>query len=319
VIIIVSNRQVNFGATDETLFGDEPNQRGLDEIRLAGATFDPQTQRWRVMLIPERDPLNPDNPPSQQLFDAVMNRIRAGQTRRPWIFYVHGFNQSFAQNLEVCRQLETKYNVDVLAFSWPSNPGGFVTSEYQRARQAARASSNALDRTLEKLGNYMKRRSPLDIRTCRLSINLLTHSLGCYLVENFIKDPIFSGETRIFDNVILHQADVDSRDHPDWVDRLVYGKRLYITINEADVALKMSDMLSPNRLGNTAEALFSKRAIYTDFTGSKGVGNTHDIFLGVDNNQIVEEFCRRVLMGDRGEQTPGFQYNSFTNAFRIAD
>jgi esterase/lipase superfamily enzyme len=319
MILIVTNRQVNVGATDETLFGEEPNQLGLDEIRLAGAAFNEATGQWRVTLVPEPDPLDPANPPSKQLFDTVIDRIKAGQARRHWLFYVHGFNQSFVTTLEVCRQMETKYDVDVLAFSWPSNPGGFVTSEYRRARQAARASSNALDRTLEKLGSYMRERSLEEIQACQISINLLVHSLGCFLLENFVKEPIFSGETRIFENVILHQADVDSRSHYDWIDRIIYGKRLYVTINEFDVVLKVSDMVNPNRLGNTAEALFSKRAVYTDFTGARGVGNAHDIFLGVDDNPVVSEFCRRILMGDRGENVPGFQYNSFINAFRIVD
>ena len=47
---------------------------------------------------------------------------------------------------------------------------------------------------------------------CRVSFNLLVHSLGNCLFKGFIEQPILSGETRFFDNIVLHEADVHSRD-----------------------------------------------------------------------------------------------------------
>lgn len=177
MIVIVSNRQVNEDQTDHRLFGERSNANGLDEIRLATAAYDDPSQSWALSLIPEGD-LSESIRPSQQIFQKAMADIKAGRRKKNWVFYIHGFNQSILDNLNACREIQTLYDVDVLTFAWPSNPGGFVIGEYQRARQAARASSNALARTLEILGRYLASRPLEEMRNCRISFNLLVHSLG---------------------------------------------------------------------------------------------------------------------------------------------
>jgi esterase/lipase superfamily enzyme len=254
----------------------------------------------------------------------VTRDIDAGRLAGDWVFFVHGFNQSFPENLRMCHQLQQKYGVNVIAFSWPSNRGGAVTQEYRDARQAAQGSGNALDRTLEKLGRYMQTRatqilhhSARDVG-CSISINLLAHSLGNYVIEAFIRQPIFSGETQIFDNVILHQADVDHNRHAEWLDK-VNSKHIYVTLNERDKILKASNIINSPRLGNTVENLNAQRPIYVDFTGARNVGDSHNLFLGVDGNPALEEFCRQVLKGGRGEMSPQFQFIAKNNTYRITE
>jgi hypothetical protein len=323
MIIIVSNRKVNAGAINETLFGEEPNQKGLDELRLATAAYDDTQDRWHLELLPE-PPASQDYPPSQQLFEQVIRDIDAGKLTDDWVFFVHGFNQSFPENLHQCHQLQQKYGVNIIAFSWPSNRGGVVTQEYRDARQAAQGSGNALDRTLEKLGRYMQIRAAQLLRDsditagCNISLNLLAHSLGNYVIEAFIRQPIFNGETQVFDNVILHQADVDNRRHAEWLDQ-VNSKRIYVTLNERDKVLKASSWINSSRLGNTVDNLNGKRPLYMDFTGAKNVGDSHNLFLGVEGNPVLEEFCRQVLTGGRGEMIPQFQFIARNNTYRIIE
>ncbi len=316
MIIVISNREVNENATDHTLFGETANVNGLDEIRLATASFSDVSQSWSLSLIPEVSRGEGERP-SQRLFDQVMGEIKAGRRRKNWVFYIHGFNQSILDNLNACREIQSLYDVDVITFSWPSNPGGIVTREYRRARQAARASSNALDRTLEILGRYLANRPLEDMRNCQISLNLLIHSLGNYLVENFVRDPVFSNETRIFDNVIFHQADVDNRNHAQWIDRIQHGRRIYITLNESDSVLKASDIINPGRLGNTLEGLNSTRAIYFDFSNGDNVGRSHNFFDGQIENSTIKAIFERLLNGQRGEDIPGLTLDPSINAFRI--
>lgn len=318
MIVVISNRNVNEAVNDDRVFGEQPNQKGLDEIRVATATYTAD-HKWQVNLLPEPDNLDANNIPSHQLFEQIITDIKAGVRRSSWVFYVHGFNQSFRSSLDACQEISQTYNVDVINFSWPSNPGGFVTDEYKQARQAAKASSNALDRTLEKLGNYLTNRTFEEIISCKISLNLLIHSLGNYLVENFIKEPIFSNEVGIFDNIIFHQADVDNRSHSEWMDKIAYGKRLYATINENDSALKASNAINSARLGNTASLLNSKRVIYIDFTDAKNVDNRHGLFRGVPDNETLNRYFQMVFTGKRGETVPGFVYNQRTNAFQIEE
>lgn len=314
MIIVITNRQVNPDQTDAGLFGDTPNSKGLDELRLAKATYEGNS--WRLELLPERD-LNAGLMPSELLFREIMSGIRRGIYRKHWVFYIHGFNQSFSQALEASHTISRLYDVDIILFTWPSNPGGFVTDEYKRAQQAARASANAIDRTLAKLGHYLASRPPEDIQACQVSINLLIHSLGNYLIENFVRRPIFLEERRIFDNIIFHQADVDNQFHRFWIDRLSYGRRMYVTINEQDQVLKVSDLINPGRLGNVLQSLDAKRAIYVDFTSGSHVGGSHNLFIEVLENPSAREFFRRVLRGGRGEIVDGFRFDIRLNVFRL--
>ncbi|MEM9807093.1 MAG: alpha/beta hydrolase [Cyanobacteria bacterium P01_D01_bin.56] len=317
MVIVISNRNVNEGATNESLFGERTNTKGIDEIRLAKATFNEGQKQWTLELIPEPATPTSENRPSRALFQEVIQGIKAQQYKSDWVFYIHGFNQSFKKTLDASYEIAQKYKVEVIVFSWAANPGGWVNAEYRRARQAAKASANAIDRTLEFLGDYLRERPQEEIEQCNVRLNLLIHSLGNYLVEQFVRSPVFSGETRIFDNIIFHQADVDNRRHKFWMNRVQYGRRLYITINENDRVLKGSDLINPARLGNTSEDLTSERAIYIDFTDGDNVGREHNFFIGNHGNKTIEQFFQRVLTSRRGELIQGFQKQGQNNVFYL--
>ena len=213
MIIIVSNRNVNEGATDHTVFGEQTNTGGINELRVATASYDANTSQWNVNLLPETE----------------------------------------------------------------------------------------------------------EIMACNISINLLIHSLGNYLVESFIRSPVFTGETRIFDNIIFHQADVDNRKHTEWIDRVEHGQRIYVTINEFDLILKKSDIINPARLGNTVEGVTAALPLYIDFTGGEHVRGNHNFFQPKSENLTIAEFFQQVLTGKHGERVSGFEFDSRTNTFRLAE
>ena len=318
MVIVISNRNINEGATNESLFGEGTNTKGIDEIRLAKAIFDEEQKQWALELIPESTPIETfRDRPSYKLFEEIIEGIKEQTYKSDWVFYIHGFNQSFKKTLDASYEITQKYKVEVIVFSWASNPGGIVTAEYQRARQAAKASANAIDRALEFLGDYLRKRPQEEIEQCNVRLNLLIHSLGNYLVEQFVRSPVFSSDTRIFDNIIFHQADVDNQRHKFWMDRVQYGRRLYITINENDRVLKGSDLINPARLGNTSEDLTSKRAIYMDFTDGDDVGREHNFFTGEHGNKTIEQFFQRVLTSRRGELIQGFQKQGQNNVFYL--
>ena len=317
MIIIISNREVKEGSTDESLFGEKSNPRGVDEVRLAEGEYNESRKQWILKLLPEPDALTPENLPSRQLFKRIIQGIKDKKYKSDWVFYIHGFNESFKKTIDTGYEISQKYGVEVIVFSWASNPGGFVNVEYQRAVQAAKASSNAIDHAFEKLGKYLRERSRAEIEACDITVNLLAHSLGNYIIEQFVRNPVFSGETRIFDNIIFHQADVDNRRHKWWLDRVEHGRRLYVTINENDGTLKASDLINPARLGNTSENLTSTRAIYMDFTNGEGVKREHDFCTGNHGNKVIEHFFQQVLTGRRGELIDGFKRKDQTNIFYL--
>ncbi len=217
--------------------------------------------------------------------------------------------------LEESYDLQERYNVAVVIFSWPSQPGG-VIPEYLQARAIARDSVIALDRVFELMGRYVRESAD---ELCNFSINLLVHSLGNYLFEHFIRDPVFGGETRMFDNIVLNAPDVDANTHTVWVDKLRFSRRVYVTINEADIILGASDLINPDRLGNTARNLTSKRAVYLDFTDGQGVRKRHQHFLSTaEANDAVMEFFQRALHGMAATPGPGLVPDEAEKVFTLA-
>ena len=234
-ITIVTNRNLSENGVGEALFGDCYNARGPSELRMAKADY--ASGSWRVTLVEEPDAVNATAPPSREVFDEVCGNLI--DRSRHCVVFVHGFNQSFATGLKKCKEIQDTYGVEVVGFSWPSNTGGVGLSEYEAAKASARLSVNALDRMLQKLSSYLGAHLLDD---CSLSFNLLAHGASASMLENLVRLPLFSRRARIFDNVILHQADVDSPGHCEWVDRARLGKRVYITLNESDHVLRWADL-----------------------------------------------------------------------------
>ena len=291
-MLVVTNRRLeNEMATDEAMFGENPNIKGPAEVRLAWAEKD--GRKWRLSLIPESPDITADNLPSKSVFKEFKKLLM--EENKNCVFYIHGYNKDFKESLSQGWSLQKRYDLGVLLFSWASNPGGIPPFEYPKARAIAGASSSAMDMTLEKLGRYMCEEADED---CDISLNLLIHSLGNYLFQRFVEKPLFAGETRIFDNLILHQADVDTEGHEIWVNKLRYARRVYVTINEKDKILDISDVVNPDRLGNTASGLVSERAIYIDFTDADKVKKSHQIFgKTADKNSVIKEYFSNVFYG----------------------
>ncbi len=318
-MLILTNRNIirkNFknGVGNEGAFGDEVNSKGPNEIRLAHA--EKVNGNWEVKLVKEPSILTEKNIPSKKVFGLFRDKLNIN--KKNCVFFVHGFNQSFKKNLEKSLALEKEHDIEVISFSWPSNPGGFKTKEYRHSKRTARASVGALDSTLEKMGRYLKVPFNRDkLKECDIKISLMAHSLGNYLFQNYVIDSIYEDETRIFDNVILCQADVDNKGHIDWVDTIEVGKRVYITINENDWVLKWSDAnFQKDRLGRTVRALSSKNAVYFDFTNGPNVEKTHGLFYKKTNN-VVKDFFTKVLNGERGERTNNLTFDAKTNTYRF--
>lgn len=339
MILIVSNRNVI--ANENVLFGENKNQVDLGNLRVAVVGDDkgncPDVLGGELAGVVERvgkigkgtrvhlfrDVKVGGKAVSEALFARLMAGVAKGEVTPEWLVFVHGFNTSFTDSVALSRNLERNFGVNVILFSWPSNPGPqlfvFKKKEYERARLAAGRSALALDRLLEKLGSYLGRYQ--DPR-CRLSLNFMSYSLGNFLLESYIRSPHFFNmerETAIFDNMVLCQADVTARSHHVWVPGLQPRKRLYVTHNEHDIVLNFSDKVQAKRLGQTVEHSRVPGVTYVDFTDGDQVGRTHRLFeLPRTANQAVFDFFYGALRGRLGEQVEGLIFNERLGVFELA-
>lgn len=321
-MLVVSNRnldraQAQKGVGDHRMFGDHLNRKGANEIRFAHATR--QDEAWRVELVPEPTKKNPANLPSRTEFEATLERCRAAG--RHALLYAHGYGKSFEEALEQGWLLEQRYGVDVILFTWPSDPGGFLNKvvRYREIKRVAMASTGAFDRLLELIGSYSQalvfnRTSLVD---CPATLNLMVYSMGSFLLQSYVSSALYGKETGIFTNVVLCQADCDNHGHETWLKNLAAGQRVYVTINERDKILGWSDANGqPDRLGRSTRGPRAENATYVDFTGGRGVGNAHQLW-GEVANPRVERFFRGIFSGLRAELGDDFRFDAAHNLYRV--
>lgn len=311
-LIVISNRNI-VSANGNNTFGEQYTEAKENDLRIA--TAKKIDDYWMIHIRPDK---TNDIYSSEILFKELMEQTKQKQIVNNWVVFVHGFNNSFQDSLERAEQIRKDYAVNVLLYSWPSNPGGFVTAEYKEAKANAYRSGLAFDRVLEKLSYYMTNNA---LRNCNVRLNLMTFSLGNFLLNSYITSSVYSGgETQLFDNVILCQADVDLRDHADWTKRLAMKKKLYITLNEYDKVLGISDIKNPQRLGQGVSGLNCPGAVYVDFTGAEGVGQTHRMFDPAEhaNNAIVNGFFQRALTSRNGIDDSKLVFNPLKNVYECA-
>ena len=265
------------------------------------------------------------------------------------LVYVHGYNNDVEDVLERSLTLARKYDVEVLPFTWPANGGGVIsgTVSYKSDKRDARASIGALDRVLAEIGRRldnvnatrMKRiqqqaadkhpengeeRNRLITRLlekeCPFTVNLLLHSMGNYLYKHLLLSTVSEGTGLVFDNVVLAAADTNNEGHARWVDRIRCRRRVYVTINEDDFALRASRLKAGDeqmaRLGHYPFNLNSNHAAYVQFTGATHVGRSHAYFADdATKNAKVRSFFSKVLNGERADK--GLAYDAGSNTFRV--
>lgn len=301
MIVVISNRNlklVNSINSPEVhpvhVLGSEPGNQG----NVYGILQKRQSGK------PERIKLYPQGMEKDMFTELVAKIDSAGvnhELRRPWVMFVHGFNQTIEKNIAKARNLETRKGrkVNVIVFSWPSQPQpgktdevmkvikkklikklvrgtlaasllGTLTShieDYWRTYTLARMNA---EKSVDDMATAYKVVQNLLIKKVRrkLTISLLVHSLGNYLTQCTVKDK--KGIAAKFQHIILHQADAASAEQKLWVPDLARSAQtLYITINKFDSVLAVSQVYNQKeRLGHSQQGFIQSNKIsYCDFTG----------------------------------------------------
>lgn len=314
---IVTNRNLQPDAQPEERFGPIFNRKGPNELRLAEARK--VGDSWQVDILEDRTIYEGREMwASEAAFLTAQNRMAQNNTNA--LFFVHGFNTDFRDGLESAHRLEQLYNVEVILFSWPANGGGTLDglSSYDEDKRDAALSIGALDRCFEKLVIYFMRYAE---QACKRKFSLAMHSMGNYLFKRLLSSSIYQGETQLFDNIVMLAADVNNEDHAEWVDRVQFRNRLFITINEDDAALLASKALPGDnqkaRLGHWPRNLTALNATYLDFTDAAHIMAHHNYFSDESalQNSRIKEIFQRAFNGRKAER--GLTFDVGTGAYRI--
>lgn len=318
-MIIVTNRNIQEQKSPKERFGEDFNEKGPTELRLAEANK--VDGKWQLEIFPDRVSGTPPSAvtyeetpmlASEATFLRIQEEMRV--EKQNCLFFVHGFNTSFEDALEIGHELETIYSVQIILFTWPSNGSrsrrlsdrtrGVLS--YKSDKREAGESIGALDRCFEAIESYLDK---YRYRACEQSINLACHSMGNYLLERLVLSDLYLRETGFFDNIALLAADVNNLDHENWADRLHYKSRLYIMINENDFALAASrtkfGQQQLARLGHWIRNLIARNGFYIDLT--EQVGQSHGYFTDDSLQQpAVKRLFEDIFNGRRAERNLHF-------------
>lgn len=317
LMYVVTNRILQPTAAPEERFGATFNRMGPNELRLAEAQK--VGDSWQVDILDDRVTIDGvDMWASEAAFLKAQQRMCRNHTDA--LFFVHGFNTDFGDALESAYRIEQTYNLEVILFTWPSNGGGVVEglTSYQDDKRDAALSIGALDRCFEKMADYFMKYSD---RACKRRFNLALHSMGNYLFKRLLSSSIYQGETLLFDNIVMLSADVNNEGHAEWVDRVRFRNRLFITINEDDAALLASKSLAGEeqkaRLGHWSRNLTSRQATYLDFTDAANIMAHHNYFTDDSalQNERIKEVFQLAFSGQKAER--GLTFDAGIGAYRI--
>lgn len=287
-IILISNRGVRPNRTGETLFKNKLT-KSEHRLRCAEVRHASKVNKYSLELQPEGQE-------QQFLTNSITN-----SNGNPWVFFVHGNNQTLNKNLEKCFKLRELYDVNVLAFSWPSvhhgkirgalgyipiqpNIGWYLTrqlkrklKQYGKARKNAKYSAKDLSDSLILFKNAI---SGLSIKA-----NFVCHSLGHRVLKLSNDHSHLRDTLEPFENILLHQADEDNEEHKDWITPIGKGNQVFVTTNKKDKVLELSNIynqktMKNSRLGNVPKLSEQQPPVYKDFTGMANLGRSgHTMFL----------------------------------------
>ncbi len=308
MIIVISNRNLKLAKPVKSpevhpvsVLGSDMSKQG----NLYGILLKRQAGKGeQIKLFPQGK--------ENDMFDGLVKKIDAAgpnhELKRPWVMFVHGFNQTIEKNLAKARNIEKSFaeggrQVNVIVFSWPSQPVPGKTDRVMKAikkkiiKKVVRSSLTAtmLGVITDYIEDYwrtytlarMNAESSVDDMSAayrvvqnqllkrvrrKISISLIVHSLGNYLTQNTVK--AHGAIATKFEHVILHQADSAAAEQNQWIPILTRSaQHTYITINKFDSVLAVSFVYNQKeRLGQSQQGFIQNKKIsYCDFTGIPGV------------------------------------------------
>jgi len=280
----------------------------------------------------------------------VMDQAR--KQKKSILIFVHGYNNDIEDVLAAAHEIQDLHNVIVVPFTWPANGGGKIsgTLSYKSDKRDARVSTGAFDRVLGKIyalhnlliaaqqkklkeqafakheNNHEKANrlfADLVRKNCAVTLNLLCHSMGNYLLKYTLKPSDTSAANLIFDNINLVAADANNENHAEWVEKMDVRNRLNVVINENDSALGVS-RLKPGeeqkaRLGHYTRNLNSVNATYIDVTKADQIDNEHTYFKGdvMKMNKDLKDLFTQIFNGQSVERELTFKASN--NSYVMED
>ncbi len=212
----------------------------------------------------------------------------AGQHYKPVVFFVHGFNKSFAASVQQACELRDRFDCIPLLYSWPTGAEGGLFSIVGAYTMAAKVA----DANVKGLAGVLSAFCDLAGRVPQVPAVLVTRSLGAEALDALPYDQHINIDSKALRRVILSApACSDAPDMLQWLKC-----ETVVTVNRNDRTLKYADWLHKGRLlGNAPIQPRNPSTVFLDCTDITGVDLAHDYFFPRLNHDLHD--LNRQLVG----------------------
>lgn len=244
--------------------------------------------------------------------DSIVNQIldytefisQVTSIHSDWLLFVHGDSKTYEQSVMRGFDNQHLHQVKVIVFSWPSkDPTINGLKNFKKSKENVKKSMHHFTRLLHCLDSMQRHHKTFNEKA---NFSMFVHSLGNSYLEYLFKYSTKENNLGLlFDNVIINSAAVNQEKHKEWVEKMNFQKRIYITSNRQDFNLKGSRIFTSDGklLGEKVETPIANNANYVQFTRAVGfrfpTGTTHTFFIGEvpEESKNIRDFYYTILHG----------------------
>ena len=222
-----------------------------------------------------------------------------------FVFYVHGRGKHPQKAFNYLPKFQSEYNVVTMMFTWDS-----WSNWYTRPAENALEEAPRLITCLEEFQKFKENNKTLFKN--RLA-HFILHSMGNIILKEILEQyPVLQLDQLLFDSIILNAADVPSKNHNEWLQKLQLSKKVYVTLNGDDIVLAASRHIDfsgqgTRRLGTRFEdpVLWdfnnSIKFYYLDFDRISFLGHRHFFTSEGSREKYVTQIYRYLLTAKVGD------------------
>jgi len=241
-----------------------------------------------------------------KMYQNLASAVKVANDGRDFVYFVHGNGKTFTEALQRSGEIGKRYNVNIIAFDWPSEYN-MLTKSQKIARKSARHFYQASEELkLVKQSQFQEGQN----------LTLFMHSLGNYLLaKNIAEDRVDAYAGNVYVNVIFNAAAIRIRGHDHLLERLSVHTNVYVLRNVNDFALRIvkAITLTP-MLGASNKEPYADKVTYIQF--GDYTGSDHTYFLGFHDyehsNQNFYRIYNSLLHGDSISENDGYLLKTAT-------
>jgi len=213
----------------------------------------------------------------------LQQHLHRSTSTRPIVVFVHGFDQSIEKAIARSNELAALLDAELWLYTWPSQPktipataAGKKAIRYLTNRSRSRAKRSA-DSLAAAFHQWQELLPALNGRP----FHLMVHSMGNLVLK---RAALAHDLPKVFHRIVLHQAEVPSKDSNAWIEKLPVFNEKIVTRFTNDAALNAAKTIKTERLGTTLPKTQAANTRYISFDDFD-TEDTHRLWLNARSNE----------------------------------